>query len=343
MLPELTTQQPCYSVRLVIPFVRLLRRYPSIPPEVSFDLEKLDPDERMPIATLHELLRGAIELTGDHDIGLKAAREIAPGDHGALEYSVRSAATWREACECVGRYMRLVNDDLQFSLRTEGDRAHIQLDSSQVLPRTVADFQSAAFHICARFLWPENVPVESEVYFVHPRPPNIEEYSTTFGGASLRFEAPWNGFVVPLAYLDQPLESADPKLHALIRQHAEALLAELPRAKTVTESVRELISKALAGGPPTVQSIAQKLTMSPRTLSRRLEQENTTFKQVVEDMRQRMALRYVAFSDVPLAEIAYLLGFSQSAAFHRAFKRWTRQTPLEYRRGQRSGQGSPSR
>jgi AraC-like DNA-binding protein len=75
--------------------------------------------------------------------------------------------------------------------------------------------------------------------------------------------------------------------------------------------------------------------MSGRTLTRRLEDEGTTFKDLLDDLRKSLSLRYVGSTDLGLSEIAFLLGFSQSAAFHRAFKRWTAQTPLEYRRARR--------
>lgn len=86
---------------------------------------------------------------------------------------------------------------------------------------------------------------------------------------------------------------------------------------------------------PSVANIASLLHVSPRTLGRRLGHEGTTFKELLADLRRQLALRYVGSSDLGLAEIAFLLGFSQSAAFHRAFKRWTSQTPLEYRRMRR--------
>jgi AraC-like DNA-binding protein len=137
------------------------------------------------------------------------------------------------------------------------------------------------------------------------------------------------------SYLSQSVASADPSLHALIRQHADALLAELPHVQSVTARVRELITKELAGGNPIAANIARQMPMGARTLGRRLEGEGTTFKELLDDMRRRLALGYVAGSLLPLSEIAFLLGFSQTAAFHRAFKRWTGQTPLEYRRAHR--------
>ena len=110
------------------------------------------------------------------------------------------------------------------------------------------------------------------------------------------------------------------------------MLAELPRARPLTERVRSAILAELAGGNPSITVVAPRLHISPRTLERRLEREGTTFSTLLDDLRKRLALRYVASRDLELAEIAFLLGFSKTTAFHRAFKRWTGQTPLYYRR-----------
>jgi AraC-like DNA-binding protein len=328
---------PCYSARIVKPYVRVLRRYPGFPLELLAPLEALDPDERLPIAALQELQRGALLLTGDPDLGLKAAREISPGDYGALEYAVRSAPTWRDGVGLVARYMRLINDALDFSLHTEAERAIIHLDSSVPLERCGIDFQSAAFHISGSYFRPSgSLSPDFEVWFTHARPASTDEYERTFAECTIRFDAPFNGFVFPTHYLARQMQGADPQLHALIRKHAEALLSELPRAQNVTEKVRQMIANELEGGNPGAANVAKHLHMSPRTLGRKLEQEGTTFTALLDDLRRRLALRYVGGYDLGLSEIAFLLGFSQSAAFHRAFKRWTAQTPLEYRRARRA-------
>lgn len=331
MSAPIETSQLSYSVRLVHPFVRLLRNYPSVPAETLDPLAALDPDERLPIHALHELLMGAEFLTGDHDLGLKAAREISPGDYGALEYLARSAATWSEAAATVGRYMRLINDALRFSVQEEGERAFIHLDSVIPLPRAAADFQSAAFHISANHFWSEEPPT-FEAWFMHAAPHDRTEYERTFPGAELRFDTPWSGFVVARSYLKLPMKSADPKLYELILKHAEAMLAELPRAENLTEKVRDLLARELSGGTPSLRHVARRLGMSERTLTRHLEEEGTQFKVLLADLRRRLALRYVGRSQLPMSEVALLLGFSQAAAFHRAFRRWTGQTPLEYRK-----------
>jgi AraC-like DNA-binding protein len=173
------------------------------------------------------------------------------------------------------------------------------------------------------------------VLFTHAQPERIEEYERTFGPGRLRFGAPFNGFSFDRRALELPLQGSDPKLNDLLRKHAELLLAELPKAQSLTEKVRDMIAQQLSGGNPNAERIAHELHISPRTLGRKLEHEGTTFKELLSDMRRRAAIRYVGGHDLGLSEIAFLLGFSQTAAFHRAFKRWTGQTPLEYRRARR--------
>jgi AraC-like DNA-binding protein len=321
---------------VVVPFVRLLERNSAVTPELLAELSQLNLDDRLHVSVVQELLQDAVALTGDPDLGLRASREIARGDHGELEYIARSAANGWQACEAITRYMRLIDDALQYSVHIEGDLALIHLDSSVPLPRVAADFQSAAFYVCATFSWSEARPPRYEVHFMHAEPADTLEYKRTFVGGRLRFSTPWNGFVFPREYLDRPLASSDAKLHAMLSQHADVLLASLPRIKTVSEQVREVVAKELGMRAPSLDAVAQKLMIGPRTLTRRLVQENTSFRQLVDDMRQHLALRYVTWSDMQVSEIGCLLGFSHTEAFHRAFKRWTRQTPLEYRRTHRS-------
>jgi AraC-like DNA-binding protein len=326
----------CYSLRLVRPFLAALRRYPEFPQELLAPFELLDPDARLPVSIVHDLLAQATTITADPDIGLKAALETGPGDYGALEYVVRSAPTFREGALAAGRYMRLLADALDVRIAVEGPRAMVILDSRVPLARPTADFQSAAFYVAGLLRTRRTHVPAGEAWFTHPAPLEASMYERVFSPIRVRFDAPFNGFVFDASLLDAPFASADPALHAIIRKHAELLLADLPRAESLTQRVRELIAKQLARGNPTIRTIAIQLHTSPRTLGRRLETEGTTFKELLDDSRRQLALHHVGARERPMSEIALLLGFSQSAAFHRAFKRWTAQTPLEYRRARRS-------
>ena len=122
---------------------------------------------------------------------------------------------------------------------------------------------------------------------------------------------------------------------------AEERVAELPLAAPLTQRVRVTIAAELRGGNPSVECVAQRLHMSRRTLARKLESEGTCFKAILDDLRRGLAQRYLVLDDLGVSEVAALLGFSDSAAFHRAFRRWCNQSPSEYRRAQRAARSPP--
>ena len=294
--------------------------------------QQIDPDERVPVTTVHRLLEAAAELTQDPDLGLKAARRTSVGDCGALDYLLSTSPTVKDAIEVAGRYMRLINDTLAIRLEQRGESALVRLDNSVMLPRAAADFQVGSIFWNHPRRWLHDVLAEVVVSFTHAAPPEPAEYERTFGPAEVRFSAPFCGFLLRRSHLAVPLEKADPKLHHVIAKHAQQLISELPGAESVTERARAVAAKELAHGNPNAQHVATELGMSLRTLGRKLAEEGTTFKDVLDDLRKRLALQYVAGRDLALSDVALLLGFSETAAFHRAFRRWTGQTPLEYRR-----------
>jgi len=321
---------PSYSAALVRAFVGYL---PNLVPPGG-PLPAFDPDDRVPIPVAHQLLNAVIEQTGDLDLGLKVGRTMSAGDTGVADYAIRSAASVQDAIEVAARYIRLVNDGLELRLHHEGDRIVLQWESMVVMPRGAEDFLMSAIYTSHLKMLLRDAP-ELECWFSYPEPSTMVEYERTFGAAKLRFMAPFAGYAFARAHLQKPVESADAKLHSVLRQHAEALLGGLPASRTFTDLVRHHLSSGLSHGRPAATKLARQLHMSARTLERRLECEGTTFGAVLDELRRRLALDHLGRRDVSLSEIAFLLGFSQVGAFHRAFKRWTGSTPLEYRRQRR--------
>jgi AraC-like DNA-binding protein len=317
------------------PFWKLLRRYPQVPAQLLDEAEASDAQRRFPVAAAQELLRGTVALTGEEDLGLLAAREIELGDFEVLEYAAASAATWRAALETVFRYAHLMNEAADFQLAIEGGKAHVMLRSTVALTRAGVDFQSAAFHVAAQH-WLDPIPPELEVWFSHPQPGDIAQYRATFGGCALVFAAPFSGFVFDAARLETPLASADPSLHGVLRQHAERLLAELAPGDGLVERVRTQVLSTLASGPVGANEVAAQMGVTRRTLTRRLAQHGTSFRALLEDVRCQAAKHYLKSTDHSVEDIAFLLGFSESSAFVRAFKRWTTLAPTAYRRSVRA-------
>ena len=118
------------------------------------------------------------------------------------------------------------------------------------------------------------------------------------------------------------------------RKQAMAVLAAYLADRsqtTVTDSVRETVVRLLPSGDPTVEAVARAVQTSPRTLQRRLGEEGTNFRAVRDDARCELAPAYLSAGDHSVLQLTYLLGFSEPAAFSRAFQRWTGVTPSAYR------------
>jgi AraC-like DNA-binding protein len=332
---ESVSKQPCYSVRMVQAFIRLLRSYEGFPPRVLGELEKLDVDGRVPVTCVHELLQDAIAFTKYPDIGLEAARESSSGELGAFDYAISTAATVGEAIDTAARYRRLINDTICFQLRVERERAVLQIESSVVMPRAAVDFQLAVLYRNHLSHWPRTADAGYEVWFTHNQPNSNFAYRLSFPGVTLRFSMPFAGFVLLESDLAKPLRTADRNLHALVCKSADQILAMLPKTDRMIEKVRELIITDISTGGPYAERVSRALDISSRTLLRKLDEEGITFKDLLDDVRRRLALSYVDNRDIGLADVAFLLGFSHVSAFNRAFRRWTSQTPLEYRRSRR--------
>jgi AraC-like DNA-binding protein len=319
-----------YSAGFIRPFIRLLSRYPGLSNGALDRIKPQSQDQRVPINDAHATLDHWVARTGDLALGLKAGNLTCLGWGGGLEYAMHSAPTLREGMVIAGRYAHLFSDTLEPKLEVHGDRALIRFDNKLPWPRVAAEFTLAAW--CANHIRPllEEAPW-FECWFAHDAPVDLREYERVFGRAKLVFNAPCYGFAFDAKYLEAPLATSDPTLHALHCVHLQVLHAARPKHRNVSYSVRDIVAKQLAVSRPTASGIATHLRMSRRTLARKLHKEGTTFGAQVADQQRQLAIRYVARPDLPFGQIAKLLGFSNVQAFHRAFKRWTGQTPGQYR------------
>src|SRR5262249_60561125 len=216
-------------------------------------------------------------------------------------------------------------------VHTRGDDAGIILELGlRATPRKQGEFSLAVFvQFCRQATKTDLVP--RSVEFSHAAPRDVAEHQRIFR-APLAFGQPETALVVPRAALDLPLAHADAGLLSLLERQIHELVLRLPQGESVTDRARRLIAEELSGGDPSVDTVARQLRMSPRTLPRPLKDGGTSFRLLLDSLRHDMAARYLAEDDLPIAEAAFLLGFSEASAFHRSFKRWTGQTPAEFRK-----------
>jgi AraC-like DNA-binding protein len=301
---------------------------------VQFDPTSLsNPDSRIPYAQLVALYEAAAGLTGDHAFGLHVAERATPGMFDVLGYAGMHSPNVGEALRRGARYFSIWNDGAVVNLEIQLTRALLRyriVDSSVKEWRHEVE-SSLAIIVCGSRLVSGVDWMPIEVAFRHVEPKDISEHKRIFG-PSIQFEAAENLLVFDREVLDLPLPEADPNLCALLDRHAEELLAKAPRTGGIVERVRTAMGEALRGGDPSFGTISKQLGMSARTLQRRLKEQRVAYHELLDEMRRELAMRYLQESELAICEVAYLLGFSDATAFHRAFRRWTGATPGEYRR-----------
>lgn len=333
----MSTREPTYATQLVRPFRSLLQGYPQVPAALKGGDSPAD-DARVPVAAGQAFLQHIVELTGDEDVGLRAARQTQVGAFDVLEFAAFSAPTWRAAVETSFRYVRLMNEAADFRIEVDGGAAHLVLGSRVPLVRAGIDFQSGALHRTT-IHWVDEEAPELQVWLTYPRPADTRQHVETFGDVHFRFDAPHNGFVFDAARLDHPVRSADPASHRLLREHLERMLGELSAGEGLVEGVRAQLLASLKGGPLGAEALAAEMGITRRTLSRRLAQHGTTFSKLLAEVRHHAAVDYLVTTRHSVDDIAFLLGFSESSAFVRAFQRWQGEPPAAYRRRRARGAG----
>jgi AraC-like DNA-binding protein len=299
--------------------------------QVAVDIE--DPESRIPHDAAVALWDAAERLSADINIGLHAAEWIRPGMLGALEYAVQTCATLGHGLKMLARYHRVLHDVAEVRVELRGNWAVLshRLPLPGGAPRQISEFVLAGWllafrRICAT----EWAPLE--VRFPHAEPADVSEHRRLFA-APLLFGHERSELRIPRALLDQPLPAADSTLQQIVEAQVGTLLESLPAADSYTDSVRRLLARTLNAGSARLEEIAAQLHLSPRTLHRRLDEEGTSFRRIVCAVRRELAERHLRDRRMMIAEVAFLLGYSEASAFHRAFKRWTGHSPQAFRDG----------
>lgn len=290
-----------------------------------------DPEARIPLETFQALFDEAARRTGDDAFGLHAAELARRSPDNPLAFAVQSSPTLGEAYRRAARYVHLVNDTLEIRLTTEGSSC--LLSHHQRSPagprRHGAECSLAMLFLLGRQTLGPPFRVE-RVRFQHARPASTAEHARIFE-AAVDFGEELDALVLPRALLDAPLPTASARTVRHLDRLLDELTAELPRRPELAEQVRAALAAELRSGP-TLEGVAARLGTAPRSLQRRLSEEGTSFNELLDELRRELSLRYLAEPDLALVEVAFSLGFAEQSAFHRAFRRWTRSTPAEWRR-----------
>lgn len=327
---------PTVSVRALSWLVEFARRQGAdvealLPTRRLRALDLSDEDGRISATSLLGFWGRAVALTEDPALALHAAEAIDESSFGVLSYLAVTSANWHDSFERVCRYQKLLDASSRYELRRDGDVSTYRV--STLAPgadrRHLVEFSVAtSFCYSQRFVAASWTP--REVFFAHAPPPDTAEHERIFG-VPVRFGARHNGFSFDAALLQRPMKRAEAGLSATLERLAEQLAARVPTSDDIVAQATTELSRALVGGDPGLAPLALALGMTPRTLQRRLREHETSHKLLLDEVRHQRARDLLMAGELSISEVGFLLGFSEAAAFSRAFKRWSGQTPGAFR------------
>jgi AraC-like DNA-binding protein len=291
----------------------------------------------------------AMTLCGEPGLGYECGLRMRPTVNGFLGYATMSCGSMREAMELAARYIEARQRGFAMRLSRGGGYAIVEVRQNHPIPALRAFFYEHILVGVARGaaailgIEPEPWRFEGvELWFDWPEPPYHARYAARL--PPVRFSRGANLLRFPERMLELKPVLADPQASRQAIELCERELAQLGGAgdSIVLRVCAELVA-APQGGYPDQETVAARLHLSSRSLVRRLREDGSGFQQLLDEARRRDACELIERSPLRLAEIAARLGYTNPANFTRAFRKWTGESPSEYRRRLGPGWAAPAR
>ncbi len=289
---------------------------------------------RISAACQSKFLEYAAEAVDDSAFGLHLAEAANPREAGLLFYVASAADNIGEALALFSRYSRIVNEALRIKLARapEGLNAEITfVGLSRQGAKQITEFTTAITIKGLREVADRNIH-PTHLSFVHGRNSDLEAFERFFR-CPVEFGASHDQLEFSRETLAIPLLTEDRHLLDALQSVCDAAAKERTTASgTLRAAVEIEAQKLLPHGKAKRHSVAKTLRLSGRTMTRKLASEGTTFEEVVDQLRQSLALQYIKDRGVSFSQIAWLLGYEGSASFNHAFRRWTGLSPSAARK-----------
>jgi AraC-like DNA-binding protein len=290
-----------------------------------------DVTARVSVHQLDELVWRAKQQSSDDAFAFKLAQHLHPSYLGALGYAWMTSATLRKAFERLSRHTALVYDELRVPLEERDDEFHVRIESNESGLHDPAlrerGKMAIAVQLCRMVCGEQFNP--TRISFRHPVPPNAHAYYEFFR-CHLDFDAEATELVMPIALADEELPGFNPQLVHTFDELIIEYLRQRDRADIVGR-VRGAIFEELPSGEVSLEKTAAMLNVSSRNLARKLANEGTSFKALLNQVRRELAEKYIRDRSLTLTEISFLLGFAEISSFSRAYKGWSGSSPSAHR------------
>lgn len=310
--------------------------------EAGLDLSlESKPRARYPFDRVAAAWARAAELTGNPHLGLEVAEHCRPTDFHGLSVAFLASPNLRKALERFSRYHVVVNTS--FVMRLEQGHDHLDLvcptiNISGTARRVIQDARAAVVVDLCR-TGADGVLDPLRVEFTYPAPEHDSEYRALFR-CPVAFGAPEWRLSFRASDVDRPFLASNRELALANDQVLDSMCKGL-RQDDLASRVKLAMVHELPSGTPSEEAVAKAVSMSTRSLQRRLAEEATSFTALLAVVRRELAEQYVENPKIPVTEISYLLGFSDVSSFSRAFKRWTGRSPAASRQSSPRAHAGP--
>ena len=305
---------------------------------IRLGLDALAPtllQEREPLIPFDEHFAVARAIFEDQreTLGIDLAQAMPLEVTGLWGFLLRSSNTFGDMLRRAERYMRVVNRHSEFLLEERGDQVALVCPHPDPSPYGAREQIVGVFlgHWVAwgRQLTRSSFAVE-EARFQWRGPRDRMPFEKFLGGR-IEFGASEDVLLLQRGVLKLPLPERTPEFVEQFEAYASMLIRRMTPQSHLIEQVREAIAEGLLAGSAKETVVAQSLAMTVRTMHRHLAEAGTSFRKIRDEVLRQRAEELLLERRVPLGEVSYLLGYAEPSNFHRAFRRWTGLTPVQWR------------
>lgn len=301
--------------------------------ESSLDVDALLQDgQTLSLEQEFQIYRNIQRLSGRAELGLELGEAFELQNYGVLGYAILSAATVADALALVADFGELTFSHFKISIQTIAGHAGFVFAPLYELPADLLPVYSdrdLAAAITAFNSFSMQKQQATKLYLMHDGQGSQSRY-TQFFNCDVEFNQPFNALLFEPELLQGVLPQRDAQAAQYLRKQCEQLLQSFTQQGGFVDKVRSLML-AEPGKFPGIKNLAEKLHLSERSLRRRLQEENCSYQQLLNDTRCELAKQYLN-AGLSIEQIGELLGYSETANFSHAFKRWTGNSPVQYRK-----------
>jgi len=296
-----------------------------------------DPEARLPYVSVVKLIQGAAHLTGEPCYGLRLGASRNARERGLLGFVALNSPTLMDAVVNLQRFYKIVREGGEFEIERNGPVVAVKIRESDPalrgLKHNIGFLVASLVRGCRDLTRQAIPPLRAEFTYEEPDAKVRAEYAEVLG-CPVEFGAKeWVVLAYPEEAMHLPVEGADAKLLKILELACHKIVGpgSSPKTQDLVYRVRELIIERLPKSSANIDAIADELNIGSKTLERRLAERGESFSTLLDETRQKAVKHYLEATDLRLSEVAYMVGYTEPAALVRAFKRWTGETPSQFR------------